>query len=262
MTDLILLEQASSEARQPIYGLAEYQHPSGSVKHRPAERMIEQALATGEIRPGHMIVEATAGNTGIALAEICAENDLGLTIFCYDSVSEHKVEMMRARGARVYRVADKCHSAREYVRLNPGSLYVDQYNNPANPESHHATAQEIFEQQPDIGGIAVGVGTGGTLLGIQQWCQLNRPDTELAYLHAQPGSRAEGIGTGTPSSFRPQLKAQHEFTIPDQIALRWMKTYSIGPSAAINVQGAILLARRIKRPVATVLCDGQDRYQL
>ena len=268
VTDLIELPGPSGEAGFPILGKCEYQQPSGSVKHRTARGMIEAAIATGALRPGDTVVEATAGNTGIGLAHIAPEYDLSVVIFMYQG-SPHKAQRIRELGARVFEIpqqapdhpdskVNQCLRFRD--RMQTRVWYADQYNNPANARAHHHTAQEIFEQRPDVQGIACTVGTGGTLRGIQQWCDQHRPQTRICRIESQPNTRAEGIGTGTPSTIRDGLTPTDQFTVEDREAFRWMRGGEWGPSAAINIEGAVRLAQRIKAPVATVLCDSRSFY--
>lgn len=268
ITDLIELPEPSREAGFPILGKAEYQQPSQSIKHRTARSMIETAMASGELQPGDTVVEATAGNTGIGLAHIASEYDLRVVIFMYQG-SPHKAKRMRELGARVFEIplqsADhpdsKVNQCLRFCERMPGRVwYADQYNNPANPAAHQHTAEEIFQQRPDIGGIACTVGTGGTLAGIQQWCDRHRPLTRIARIDCEPNTRAEGIGGGTPSRVLSSLRPTDRFRVTDSEAFRWWSGADWGPSACVNIEGAVRLARRIQAPVATVLCDARSLY--
>tara|TARA_B110000503_G_C7041340_1_gene368338 strand:- start:102 stop:956 length:855 start_codon:yes stop_codon:yes gene_type:complete len=268
-TPLLLLERASQEAGQAIYGKAEYINPAGSIKDRTCYSMITQALARGDLCAGDTIVEATAGNTGIGLAHFAQQLGIKVVIFMHQGESPYKISQMRSMGVRVFEVPpvppshpdSKVNQARRFKDRMPGRVwYSDQYNNSDNALAHHSTASEIFTEQPDIGGFAAAVGTGGTLLGVQQWCRAHRPSVRLARVINQPDSRAEGIGGGTPSQLLDQLQEDCCFFVKDQEAFRWMSEYQCGPSAAINVMGAIKLARLFQISVATILCDHINRY--
>ena len=268
ITDLIELPEPSREAGFPILGKAEYQQPSLSIKHRTARSMIEDAMATGALRPGDTVVEATAGNTGIGLAHIAPEYDLSVVIFMYQG-SPHKAQRIRELGARVFEIplqapdhpdskVNQCLRFRD--RMQTRVWYADQYNNPANPQAHHHTAREIFQQRPDVQGIACTVGTGGTLTGIQQWCDQHRPDIRICRIDCELDTRAEGIGGGTPSRVLASLRPTDRFTVKDSEAFRWWRQGEWGPSACVNIEGAVRLARKIRAPVATVLCDSSSFY--
>jgi cysteine synthase A len=268
-TPLLLLERASKEAGQAIYGKAEYVNPAGSIKDRTCHSMLTQALARGDLRPGDTVVEATAGNTGLGLLHFAQQLNLKVVIFMYQGESQHKISRLRSLGARVFEVPfvppshpdNKVAQARRFRDRMPGRVWhSDQYDNPDNALAHHSTASEIFTERPDIGGFASAVGTGGTLLGVQQWCQAHRPDVRLARVINEPESRAEGIGGTMPSRLIEQLQEDCCFWVTDRQAFRWMDEYQCGPSAAINIEGAIRLARLFQISVATVICDHRDRY--
>jgi cysteine synthase len=272
ITDLIELPEPSREAGFPILGKAEYQNPTGSIKDRPISRILSKALESGALRPGMWVVEATTGNTGIGLAHLAQQHGLRAVIFKNTGQAEEKARRMRAMGARVFEVASppegpdqKIQQALLFVeRMKGMAWYCDQFNNPHNPEAHHDTAREIWSQRPDVAGFVAGAGTGGTLLGIQQWCRQHRPEVQIGYVIAHTTvdrpTLAEGTGRNIPSRIREQLRPDHEWWLSDSEFLRWMRPLAIGPSAAMNVEAAIRMARVIQRPVATVLCDGLERY--
>ena len=231
--------------------------------------MIRNAIRRGELEPGDTIVEATAGNTGIALAHIAPEWDLHTVIFMYRG-SPIKAQRMRDLGARVFELPpvawdhpdSKFRHCERFRDRMPGRVwFADQYGNPDNALAHHDTAQEIFEQRPDVKGIALAPGTGGTLLGIQQWCEQHRPDVRIAWLDVTADSRSEGVGLATPSPLiRDRIRWDHRFRVRDSEAFGWLQGQEYGPSAAINIAGAIRLAQLIQAPVATVLCDHRSNY--
>jgi len=272
ITDLIELPEPSREAGFPILGKAEYQNPTGSIKDRPIGRILSRALESGILRPGMWVVEATTGNTGIGLAHLARQHGLRAVIFKNPGQAEEKARRMREMGARVFEVASppggpdqKTLEAHRFVdRMKGMAWYCDQFNNPHNPEAHWDTAREIWSQRPDVAGFVSGAGTGGTLLGIQQWCRQHRPLVQIGYVIAHTTADrptiAEGTGRTIPSQIREQIRPDHEWWLSDSEFRRWMRPLSVGPSAAMNVEAAIRMARIIRRPVATVLCDGLERY--
>ena len=268
VTDLIELPEPSRRAGFSIYGKAEYQNPTGSVKDRPIGLIVRRALESGVLKPGMFVVEATTGNTGVGLAHLAREHGLRAVIFKNQRQAEEKARLMREMGARVFEVpADdnggdrKIPEALEFVRRMKGrAWYCDQFNNPANPAAHHDTAREIWQQQTSIQGFVAGAGTGGTLLGVQQWCRLHRPAVQIGRVRAHRPTIAEGTGDTIPSAIRQQIQPDHELWLHDPEFQEWIWELGIGPSAAMNVEAAIRMARLIRAPVATVLCDGVERY--
>ena len=268
-TPLLLLEKASREAGQAIYGKAEYFNPAGSIKDRTCYSMIAQAMARGDLRPGDTIVEATAGNTGIGLAYFAQKLGMKLVIFIEQGNSLSKISLMRSMGAKVIEVPavaashpeNKVNQARRFKDRMPGRVWhSDQFNNPDNTLAHHGTALEIFTERPEIGGFAAAVGTGGTLLGVQQWCREHRTNVKLARIINEVDGIGEGIGGTVPSQLIDQLQEDCWLFVRDKEALGWMSEYQCGPSAAINVAGAIKMAKLLQISVATILCDHLDRY--
>jgi cystathionine beta-synthase len=165
-------------------------NPGGSIKDRPALAMIEAAEKEGKLRPGGVIVEATAGNTGLGLALVAAVKGYRLILVIPDKMSREKIQHLRAMGAEIVMTRSdvgKGHPA-YYQDLalkiageTSGAVYINQFGNPANPRSHQdSTAPEIWEQmQRRVDAIVCGVGSGGTLSGISRFFAENSPDTEL-----------------------------------------------------------------------------------
>src|SRR5205807_5970763 len=195
----------------------EYLNPGGSVKDRAAIGIIRRAEKDGALNPGGVIVEATAGNTGIGLALIGVNRGYKVALFVPERFSEEKVKIMRALGAEVTRTPDDegmqgaIKQAQQYASKTPGSFMAGQFENPANPDYHYeTTAQEIFEQmEGKIDAVAIGCGTCGTFTGVARYLKQHVPaalafavETEGSILGGGPPGphKVEGIG----NSFIPK----------------------------------------------------------
>ena len=185
----------------------ENQNPGGSIKDRVALSMINEAERTGQLRPGGTIIEATAGNTGLGLALIAAQKGYSLILVVPDKMSREKIFHLRALGAQVVLTrsdVNKGHPAyyQDYARRLanelPGAFYIDQFNNAANPLAHRTTtAPELFEQlDGQIDAIVVGVGSGGTLGGLQAWFAEHSPQTKFVLADPAGSVLADQVETG------------------------------------------------------------------
>ena len=165
-------------------------NPSGSIKDRPARAMIEAAEAAGRLKPGGTIVEATAGNTGLGLALVGGQKNYRTVLVVPDKMSREKILHARALGAQVHITRSdvgKGHPdyyqdlAQAITSRTQGAIFINQFENPANPASHEATtAPELHKQmEGDIDAIVVGVGSGGTLTGIGRFMKRISPKTEM-----------------------------------------------------------------------------------
>lgn len=185
----------------------ENQNPGGSIKDRVALSMINEAERLGHLQPGGTIIEATAGNTGLGLALIAAQKGYSLILVVPDKMSREKIFHLRALGAKVVLTrsdVNKGHPAyyQDYARRlaqeTPGAFYIDQFNNEANPLAHFSTtAPEIYAQlDGDIDAIVVGVGSGGTLGGLQAWFAEHSPKTEFVLADPAGSILADQVETG------------------------------------------------------------------
>jgi len=185
----------------------ENQNPGGSIKDRVALSMINEAERAGRLAPGGTIIEATAGNTGLGLALIAAQKGYRLILVVPDKMSREKIYHLRALGVDVRLTrsdVNKGHPAyyQDYAqRLAdelPGAFYIDQFNNPANPLAHETTtAPELFDQAGGrIDAIVVGVGSGGTLGGLQAWFRQHSPQTEFVLADPAGSILADQVEAG------------------------------------------------------------------
>ena len=299
-TPLIRLNQLSDEAGCEILGKAEFLNPGSSVKDRAALFMIKDAEERGVLKPGGLIVESTAGNTGIGLA-LCA-NALGYrtTIVIPETQSQEKKDMLRLCGAKLvenpalpfsdpnnYQHVGR-RMAEELARSEPnGVLFADQWNNMANRRAHFdTTGPEIWKQTDGkVDGFICSIGTGGTIAGTSSYLKAQNPDVVIGladpfgaamYSHFSNGeiksegnSITEGIGLGRVTPIIEDITVDKPYQITDDEAVTIVfdlleyEGLCLGGSSGINVAGAVRLAREMGpgHTVVTVLCDSGARYQ-
>jgi len=273
----------------------ENQNPGGSIKDRVALSMIEQAERSGVLKPGMTIIEATAGNTGLGLALIATQKGYPLILVVPDKMSQEKVSHLRALGVDIRLTrSDVVKGHPEYYqdyakRLAdeiPGSFYIDQFSNPANALAHtESTAVELWEQTGgQIDAIVVGVGSGGTLGGLQQFFRQHSPQTEFVLADpngsiladhvehkkiAEVGSwLIEGIG----EDFIPPLAqiegVNHAYRISDKEsfasarALLTQEGVLAGSSTGTLLAAALRYCQAQTTPkrVVTFACDSGNKY--
>lgn len=297
-TPLIYLRRASEATGCRIYGKAEFMNPGGSVKDRAARYMLEDALARKLIAPGGIVVEGTAGNTGIGLT--LAGNSLGLrtVIVMPETQSEEKISALRGMGADLRLVpavpySDPNNYVHQAQRLAEslddahGVLYANQWDNTANRDGHYrSTGPEIWEElEGRVDGFICAVGTGGTLAGVSAFLKTRRAsivtaaaDPDGAGIHhwiqhgelkSSGSSITEGIGQNRITGNLEGARIDDSFNIPDTelLPVLWdligKEGLYVGASSGINVAGAIRLAQKMGpgHSIVTVLCDSASRYE-
>ncbi len=284
-TPMLHVRRLAPEGSADIYVKLEYLNPGGSIKDRAAIGMIQRAEADGRLKPGGVIVEATAGNTGIGLALIGVSGGYRVLVVVPEGFSEEKVTIMRALGAEVTRTPEKdgmkgaIAKARELAALNPGAFVALQFENPANPEYHHdTTAKEIYDQMDGkVDAIVAGVGTGGTFTGIARFMKERRPgvhcvavETQGSVLQGgQPGPhKVEGIGVSfIPGTFDAKV-ADEIIMVSDADAFDMVKQLAAkegilgGSSAGANMFAALRVAKKLGKGkrVVTIAPDSAERY--
>jgi cysteine synthase len=299
-TPLIKLKRASEQTGCNILGKAEFMNPGQSVKDRAALFIIEQALKSGQLRPGGVIVEGTAGNTGIGLALV--GNTLGLrsVIVIPDTQSQEKKDTLRLCGAELVEVPAVPYSnpnnyvkvsgrlADELAKIEPnGAIWANQFDNIANRDGHmQTTGPEIWNQTGgQVDGFTCAVGTGGTLAGVAiALKERNRSiKTALAdpfgaalysyytagVLKSEGSSITEGIGQGRVTRNLEGAPIDMAYRISDEEAVTLIfdllehEGLCLGGSSGINVAGAIRLARDLGpgHTIVTILADYGTRYQ-
>jgi cysteine synthase len=298
-TPLIRLKRASEETGCTILGKAEFLNPGGSVKDRAALAIIDDAERKGDLRPGGVIVEGTAGNTGIGLALVGNARGYRTVIVIPDTQSQEKKDMLRLCGADLrevpavpYRdpnnyvhVSERL--ARDLAKTEPnGAIWANQFDNVANRQGHYmTTGPEIWRQtEGKVDGFICAVGTGGTLAGTAAALKeknkaikigLADPPGAALYHHykfgtlkAEGSSITEGIGQGRITRNLDGLAVDMPYLIPDGEMLPILfdllkhEGLCLGGSSGTNVAGAIRMAREMGpgHVIVTMLCDFGSRY--
>jgi cysteine synthase A len=300
-TPLIKLRRASEATGCLILGKAEFMNPGGSVKDRPARQMILEAEQRGELKPGGLVVEGTAGNTGIGLALVASARGYRTLIVIPDTQSQEKKDTLRLCGAALIEVPALPYSnpnnyqhvtrrlADELRKTEKnGVLFADQWNNLDNQKAHYlTTGREIWQQTGGrIDGFICSVGTGGTLTGAGRYLREKKPDVVIGCADprgaamyslfatgqakaSEGGSITEGIGLGRVTPIIEGFTVEKPYLIPDEEAVPIIfdllehEGLCLGGSSGINVAGAIRLARDLGpgKTIVTVLCDSGTRYQ-
>jgi cysteine synthase len=300
-TPLIALRRASEATGCTILGKAEFMNPGQSVKDRPARQMILEAEKRGDIRPGGLVVESTAGNTGIGLAMVAKARGYRTLIVIPETQSQEKKDMLRLCGAELVEVPAVPYSnpdnyqhigrrlADELRKSEPaGVLFADQWNNLDNRKAHYlSTGPEIWQQtEGKVDGFICAIGTGGTLAGVATYLREQRKDIVIGvadpkgaamynlFAHGEAkasagGSITEGIGLGRVTRIIEDIKVDKSYLIPDEEAVPLIfdliehEGLCMGGSTGINVAGAIRLAREMGpgHTIVTILADHGARYQ-
>jgi cysteine synthase A len=300
-TPLIKLERVSAATGCTILGKAEFMNPGQSVKDRTARQIVLEAEKRGEIRPGGLVVEGTAGNTGIGLALVGNARGHHTIIVIPDTQSQEKKDMLRLCGAELIEVPavpysnpnNYQHVARrlaEQLRQHEpnGVLYANQWNNLDNLLAHYLTTGPEIWQQTDgkINGFICAIGTGGTLAGTAKYLREKKKDVVIGcadphgaamyelFAHgvakASPGnSITEGIGLGRVTPIIEELKVEKPYLIPDEEAVAIIfdllehEGLCVGGSSGINVAGAVRLAKELGpgHVIVTILADYGTRSQ-
>ena len=293
-TPLLTLKGPSAETGCTILGKAEFLNPGGSVKDRAALGIIEDAEKLGLLKPGGIIVEGTAGNTGIGLAVVGAARGYKTIIVMPETQSREKMDTLRALGAELVLVpaapyanpGHYVHTSRRIAEETPGAIWANQFDNVANRLAHiRTTAPEIWRQtEGRIDGFTCAVGTGGTLAGVALGLRAEKPDVTIALtdpegaalfnwfangeLKAEGSSVSEGIGQSRITGNLDGLHVDAQFRVPDAEGLAWVRRLNaeegicLGLSSGINVAGAVRLARQMGpgHVIVTILCDSGLRY--
>ncbi len=262
----------------------ELKNPGGSIKDRPALAMVRAAEAKKELRAGATILEATSGNTGIALAMIAAVRGYRCSLVMPEDMSLERRQVMRAYGAEIVLtpaadgMAGAVARAEQLLRETPGGFMPRQFDNPENPAAHEATtAREILDSTGDeLVAFVAGVGTGGTITGVGRALKRARPKVRVVALEpsaspvlsgGKPGLHGiQGIGAGfVPRNLDLSVIdeiVQVEDAAAEKMARRCAREEGllVGPSSGANLHVACALAARLGGLVVTIACDGGERY--
>jgi cysteine synthase A len=299
-TPLIRLNKASEETGCEILGKAEFMNPGQSVKDRAGLFIIRDAEQRGLLKPGGVIVEGTAGNTGIGLTLVAKALGYRTVIVIPDTQSQEKKDTIKLLGAELIEVpAVPYKNPNNYVKLSGrlaaqmaksepnGAIWANQFDNVANRDGHiRTTAEEIWNQTGGrVDGFVSAVGSGGTLAGVAFGLKAKSKSVKIALadplgaalysfytsgeLKSEGSSITEGIGQGRITANLEGFTPDFSFQIPDEDALPIIfdliqeEGLCVGGSTGINIAGAIRLARELGpgHTIVTILCDYGNRYQ-
>ena len=299
-TPLIKLREVSEATGCEIYGKAEFMNPGGSVKDRAALYIVRDAEKKGQLKPGGIIVEGTAGNTGIGLALVGDASNYRTIIVIPETQTQEKKDMLRLAGADLREVPAVPYAdpgnyvhvseriAKEMAETHPhGAIWANQFDNTANRDAHYlGTGPEIWAQlDGNIDGFTCSVGTGGTLAGVGMALKERKKDIRIAIsdplgsalygyyangeLKAEGESITEGIGQGRITANLEDAPIEEAYQITDEEALPYIfdllkyEGLCMGTSTGINIAGAVRLAHQMGpgHTIVTILCDYGTRYQ-
>lgn len=276
-TPLVRMQHSGLNNGSEIWLKLEGNNPAGSVKDRAALSMIVRAQQRGEITPGDNLIEATSGNTGIALAMIAALRGYSITLIMPDNMSMERKAAMQAYGAKLILVsAEKgMEGARDLAKdmaMRGEGWIIDQFNNPDNPYAHYSsTGPEIWQQTAGrITHLVSSMGTTGTITGVAQFLRQQAPQVKIIGLQPAAGSHIPGIRRWSaaymPGIFQPSL-VDHILDISQQQAEATMRSLArnegifCGISSGGAVAGALRIAQQTPDSLlVAIICDRGDRY--
>ncbi|WP_429235020.1 cysteine synthase CysM [Aeromonas salmonicida] len=250
-------------------------NPAGSVKDRPALNLIRAAEVSGKLRAGARLIEATSGNTGIALAMVAAARGYRMRLIMPRTMSQERRDAMQAYGAELVLVENGMEEARDLALAMEASgegLVLDQFNNPANPDAHYqSTGPEIWRQSEGaVTHFVSAMGTTGTIMGVSRYLKEQNPAVQVIGLQPAEGSQIPGIrrwpAAYLPAIFEPQ-RVDRVLDVTQEEALVMMRRLAreegicCGVSSGGAVAGALRVAAEIKQGVVVaIICDRGDRY--
>jgi len=286
-TPLIRLNTPSELSGATILGKCEFMNPTSSVKDRIGFNMIKRGIESGKITKNTTIIEPTSGNTGIALASICASKGIKLILTMPDSMSIERRNLLKALGAQLVLtpaakgMKGSIAKAEELRDATADSIILQQFQNPANPEIHRlTTAKEILrDTDGNVDAFVAAVGTGGTLTGTSKI--LKEHNENVAIFAVEPEASAilsgeqpaphkiQGIGAGfvpdilDTNIYGEVIKVSNEDAIATSKMLAKKEGLLVGISGGANVYAAMMVAKREEfqgKTIVTILCDTGERY--
>jgi cysteine synthase B len=276
-TPLVTLQRLNAGVGNRISVKLEGNNPAGSVKDRPAYSMIKHAEARGEIKPGDVLVEATSGNTGIALAMVAAMRGYRMTLIMPDNMSQERLTTMRAYGADIILVTKeegmmKARDLAETMNAEGKAKMLDQFANPDNPRAHYeTTAVEIWQQSnQQITHFVSSMGTTGTIMGCSRYFAEVNPQIEIIGVQPTDGSSIPGIRRW-PVEYIPRIYQPEAVDRIIDVSREEAEHYSRelaakeGIFCGISSGGAICASLRLAQElsdahIVTIICDRGDRY--
>ena len=286
-TPLVKLQGASETSGATVLGKCEFMNPSHSVKDRIGTNMINTAIKAGLIKEGTTVIEPTSGNTGIALASVCAALGIKLILTMPSSMSIERRRLLKALGADLVLTAPEkgmkgaIEKAVELQEETPNSFIPQQFGNAANPEIHRlTTAKEILaDTDGKIDIFVAAIGTGGTITGVGEVLKAHNPNIQIIAVEPEaspvlsggkPGPhKIQGIGAGfvpdvlNTKIYDEVLQVSNDDAIASSRKLAQKEGLLIGISAGANVHAAELIAARPEnkgKTIVTILCDTGERY--
>ncbi len=276
-TRLVKLQRMAAHTNSTVLLKLEGDNPAGSVKDRPALNMIVQAELRGSIKPGDRIIEATSGNTGIALAMAAAIKGYAMTLIMPDNATEERKSAMRAYGAELILVTKEqgMEGARDLALQMQSAgkgIVLDQFNNPDNPAAHYAsTGPEIWQQTAgSVTHFVSSMGTTGTIMGVSRYLKQQNANVQIIGLQPAEGASIPGIRRW-PEAYLPgffdKSRVDQIIDITQDDALTAMRRLAreegifAGVSSGGAVHAAIQLAEQLDNAViVAIICDRGDRY--
>ncbi|MFE8725577.1 cysteine synthase CysM [Aeromonas hydrophila] len=274
-TPLLALRRINPHPGVTLLVKLEGNNPAGSVKDRPALNLIKCAEASGHLAPGARLIEATSGNTGIALAMVAAARGYRMRLIMPHTMSQERRDAMQAYGAELVLVEGGMEAARDLalaMQARGEGLVLDQFNNPANPDAHYlSTGPEIWRQSEGaVTHFVSAMGTTGTIMGVSRYLKEQNPAVQVIGLQPAEGSQIPGIrrwpAAYLPAIFEP-ARVDRVLDVTQQEALAMMRRLAreegicCGVSSGGAVAGALRVAAEIKQGVVVaIICDRGDRY--
>lgn len=276
-TPLVRLQRLAGNTSNVILAKLEGNNPAGSVKDRPALGMIQEAERRGEIAPGDTLIEATSGNTGIALAMAAAIKGYRMVLIMPDNLSEERRASMRAYGARVINVSreEGMEGARDLalrMEAEGKGKVLDQFSNADNPLAHYrTTGPEIWEQTSGrVTHFVSSMGTTGTIMGVSRYLKERNPDISIVGLQPEDGASIPGIRRW-PEEYLPKIyeasRVDQVLDIGQQEAENTMRALAeqegifCGVSSGGAIAASLKLSREVENAViVAIICDRGDRY--
>jgi len=276
-TPLVTLQRLGAGSNNRLLVKLEGNNPAGSVKDRPAFSMIHHAEARGEISPGDRLVEATSGNTGIALAMVAAMRGYRMTLVMPDNMSHERIVAMRAYGAEIILVTEqegmiRARDIAEEMNASGTAKMLDQFANPDNPRAHYEnTAPEIWRQSDQqITHFVSSMGTTGTIMGCARYFAEVEPNIQIVGVQPRDGSCIPGIRRWpeeyVPRIYRPEavdriidVSRDEAEAVTRELAAR--EGIFCGISSGGAVCASLKLAAEVENAfIVTIICDRGDRY--
>ncbi|MCG8413572.1 MAG: cysteine synthase CysM [Pseudomonadales bacterium] len=276
-TPLVRLQRLPGDTSNTILAKLEGDNPAGSVKDRPAHNMILQAELRGDIKPGDRLIEATSGNTGIALAMVAAVKGYRMTLIMPDNLSDERKASMLAYGAELILVteAEGMEGARDLAQRmqeeGKGKV-LDQFANQDNPNAHYVhTGPEIWrDTKGEVTHFVSSMGTTGTIMGVSRYLKEQNPEVEIVGLQPKDGSRIPGIRRW-PEAYLPKIfdrsRVDRIIDIEQQDAEQTMRALATeegifcGVSSGGSMWAALQLNQELENAtIVAIICDRGDRY--